>query len=628
MNRRILRRLLAALLSLLLLAGCSEVGPQPIFSQLFDHTVTAPEPTEALVGTAPHASVPEKTEATEAPIPFDPQEEAMLRWQNAGKRDYLPDETAALVPFSQMTYERPDLDAIYTGFDLLIQLAAEGDNAETLLQSYYDIYSRYVSFYSMDSLAYVLYSLDITDPYYQDEYNYCESESPTVEEKLEALYKAFAASPARDALEVQYFGEGFFAYYDDYEVYTNPEYLRLTQEEHALLTEYRALTAELPVTYRGETKPLEEWLEAEDMSVYLGVLQTYYLTYNPTVGDLYVRLIRVRQQLAEALGYDSYADYSYAVTYGRDYSPEEGRRFMQGVKEYLVPVLTLAEGDYALWLLDYGAADEADLRRMLRSAAEQIGGSVWDAYRFMNAYELCDIGRSAKKLDASYQTYFTDYEAPFVFLNAQGTGSDYFSFAHEFGHFTDSFCNYDAEEDLETAETFSQAMEFLALTYTDTLAAGRREVLCKLKLKDLLETFVYQSAYADFEDRVYALPPEELTVGKVNETYQQVCREYGIYEEGFDFYYTQSWIDIYHFFEAPCYVISYCVSAETALQVYRLEAEEAGAGVAAYFRLLNREAAAGVQQVMADASLESPFREGVLEQTAAFFLKELDLTTP
>ena len=65
--------------------------------------------------------------------------------------------------------------------------------------------------------------------------------------------------------------------------------------------------------------------------------------------------------------------------------------------------------------------------------------------------------------------------------------------------------------------------------------------------------------------------------------------------------------------------------AETALQVYQLEAETAGAGVDAYFRLLDRDYNAGIQQVMKDAGLENPFRDDVLEETAAFFRRELGL---
>ena len=568
--------------------------------------------------------LPSETE-TETIPPVDSDDEAMIRWRNAGRRDYLPDEQVALVPFSEMEYVRPDVEALYADFDALTERAKDSDDAQNLLTDFYDLYDRYISFYSMDSLANVRYSLDTTQNYFQDEYNFCEGEAPKLEEKLEALYKAFAASPARDQLQTLYFTEDFFEKYDDYEVYTNPEYLRLSQEEADLLSEYRALTSDMQVSYQNETKPLDEWLQTRDYTVYLGALQAYYEQYNPAIGDVFIRLIKVRQQLAAVLGYDSYAAYSYEMTYSRDYTPEEGAAFLNEIRSALLPVLEDAENDWRLSSLDYDEASEKDLQNMLRSASKNIGGTVADAYRFMQAYSLCDITKSSKKLEASFQTYLYDYECPFVFLNSEGSSRDYATFSHEFGHFTDSYHNYGADEDLETAETFSQAMEFLALFYTDQLSDQQKEKLLKMNLLDQLRTFIYQAAYADFEARVYTLEPQEITLEKVNETFLRCCMDYGINEPGFDFYYSQSWIDVLHFFEVPNYIISYCVSAESSLQVYRLECETKGAGVAAYFRLLDREYGAGIQQVMEDAQMASPFRDGVLDDAAAFFREQLGL---
>ena len=640
---RIKPRLLALLLALsLCLSGCVGLFLPPPVSPDSQQTTAAPDPTPSAslpTGTSALPTVPsaETTEPITEPVtepvtetlpPIDPDDEALIRWQNAGQKDYLPEEKLEMVPFSEMEYRRPDVEALYADFDGLIEAAKESGDAEALLEAFYGLYTRYMSFYSMDTLANVRYSLDTTDAYFKDEYDFCEAEGPNLEEKLEALNKAFAASPARKQLEKKYFGKGYFEQYDDYEVYTNPDYLRLSKEEAALLSEYRALTADIQVTYRDETKSLDEWMESDDYLAYLGALKAYYKEYNQKVGEVYVRLVKVRQELARALDYDSYADYSYELSYSRDYSPEQGTDFLEGIREHLVPVLEAAERDYSLNALSLGSATEQSVLEMVASAAERIGGTVWDAYRFMRAYGLCDIAKSAKKVESSFQTYIYDYEAPFVLVNAQGTGEDYTTLSHEFGHFTDAYYNYGANEDLETAETFSQAMEFLALLYNDTLSERQRENLLRSKLYDLLQTFVYQGAYADFEARVYALDPEKITVEKINELYRQTCKDYGIYENGFDFYYSQGWIDVIHFFEVPYYIISYCVSAETALQVYELETAEAGAGVDAYFRLLDRDYEAGVQQVMEDAELENPFRDKVIRQTAEFFTEGLGLDKP
>ena len=596
-------RLLAVLLAAaLLLSGCfgAALPMIPIY-------VTEAEPTAATAE------------------PTDPTDEALIRWQNAGEKDYLPDEPVAMVPFSQMEYVRPDVEALCADFDALTEQAKESEDAEALLEGYYGLYTRYIGFYSMDNLADIRYSQNTTDSYFKDEYDFCEKETPSLEEKREALMKAFAASPARDAMEEAYFGIGFFEQYDDYEVYTNPEYLRLSQEEAALLTEYRALTSELLVTYNGETKTLDEWMESDTYHDYLGSLQAYYAQYNASVGEVYVKLVKVRQQLAAALGYESYAAYSYEMTYHRDYTPEDGAKFVNGIREYLVPVMELADTNASLSRLSVGTSTEKDVMEMVCSAARNIGGVVWDAFRFMRAYGLCDIAQSPVKIETSFQTYLYDYEAPFVLVNAMGSGDDYMTFSHEFGHFTDAYRNYGANGDLETAETFSQGMEFLALKYTDTMKKQKKNTLLKYELYDLLKTFVYQGAYADFEARVYALDPEEITVEKINALFLESCSDFGLREPGFDFYYSQSWIDVLHFFEVPCYIVSYCVSAETALQVYRMEEETDGAGVEAYFRLLDRDCAAGVQQVLEDAGMENPFRDEVLRETADFFKAELGL---
>lgn len=634
-------RLIAVLLVLVLsFSGCLPVSILPLIpTQPKTETEAPTRPTET--GSIPYTE-PTETEPTTEPVitqpvteptgipestePSVPEDEALIRWQNMGQKDYLPDEPVAMVPFSKMQYLRPDTETLYSDFDALCERAKTSSDADALLEDFYALYNRYLSFYSMDALANVLYSLDITDTTMKAEYDYCEEETPNLEEKLEALNKAFAASPARNELENKYFGQGYFLKYDDYEVYTNPEYLRLSQEEEALKAEYRDITSDLQVSYDNETKSLDEWLEnAESYSEYIGALKAYYEQYNAAVGDVFVRLVKIRKQLATTMEYDNYADYSYEMIYERDYTPEQGKRFLTEIRAYLLPVMEKAKKKSNFSQVSVGSATERDMKKMLSSAAENLGGTVWDAYRFMEAYDLYDIGKSPNKIDASFQTYLQDYEAPFLLINAQGSGTDYCTFAHEFGHYTDAYYNYGAGEDLETAETFSQAMEFLALNYTEGLSETQCTRLLQYKLNDLLETFVYQGAYAEFEDKVYALPENEITVEKVNDIYRQVCKDYGVYEDGFDFYYSQSWIDVIHFFEVPYYIISYCVSAETALQVYRLEEEQAGEGVKAYFRLLDRSYDAGVRQIMQDAQLEDPFREDVLKEIADLFTEQLGL---
>ena len=632
-----MKKSVSTLIALLLvicigLSACTVSG-KPIGTESTHASASSnPVPaTSAVPQTDPSSEPASETDpiSPETPDPTqlrpDSGDEALIRWQNGGTRDYLPDEPVDLVPFSEMVYERPDTEAMFAAFDELIERGKSSEDADALLLAYENVYDQYINFYSMDSLANIRHSLDTTDSYYSTEYDWCEAQSPSVEEKLELLNKAFAAGPARSALEEAYFGDGYFLQYDDYEVYTNETYLALAKQEEEVLSEYRSLTAEPTVTYNGEEQPFWDLMNTTSYTQYMTVLKSYYEKYNPLIGDCYLRLVKIRKQMAEALGYDSYADYAYDITYGRDYTPEQGREFLEEIQTELVPLSEEISEDFGLSMLNADSVSEAAVRGMLESAVQTLGGTILDAWNFMNAYELYDITQADEKLDGSFQTYLYSFESPFVFVNSQGNSGDYTTFSHEFGHFTDSYYNYGAEEDLETAETFSQSMEFLALTYSNRLTESQKQRYLKMQLMDMVNTFISQAAFASFEDRVYALSDEELNLDTVNGLFLQTCEDYGIAESGFDFYYSQYWIDVLHFFEVPCYVISYCVSAQTTMEVYELEVNHAGDGVDAYFRLLDREHEAGVQQVMEDAGLENPFREGAIGETARFIEAQLNL---
>ena len=632
-----MKKLLCLLLVAVLALGCfSGCRIQLLADPAMTEFINALRPTEP---TAPSESTPTDTptEPTETDAPeTEAPAEIPQRLQNAGERDYLEDGYVEMVPFPEMAYERPDVETLEAQIEELAAMAERGDDPDAILTAYYAVSDGFLNFRTMDSLSYIRYTLNTNDSYYKDEYDWLEQVSPDLQEKLETFLKACANSPVRDALERDYFGYGYFDEYEDYEVYTNPDYLALAKQEEELLAEYRSALESPTITYGGETLDYNEALAAaeealensstyteyyESVDRYIGVLKAYYEQYNVSVGQIYLELVKVRKQMATVLGYESYADYAYEISYERDYTHEQGAAYLAQVKELLVPVYeevgSAGSGGFSM--------TQDQVERALTAAVRSIGGEVQEAWDFMHAYELYDLSVAPEKFDSSFTTYLYNYEAPFLTVNAKGTSDDFTTFSHEFGHFTDNYVNYGADEDLETAETFSQAMELLALCYTEgVLSQTQIREMIRGNLSSLLEnSFLFQGALAAFEDRVYALDESELTVEKVNECFRQSCIDYGAYDEDWDFYYRMMWIDVTHFFEMPYYVISYVVSADTALQVYRLESEQTGAGLDAYRRLLDRTPGDGVQAVMQTAGMENPFRSGSLTELAAFFREQL-----
>ena len=106
----------------------------------------------------------------------------------------------AIVPYESMTYERPDMTQLQQTLDAACE-AAEGDDVSAILDGIYDFYDAYDWFSTYYALADIHYCADLTDTYWEDEYNYCAQNAAAVDAGLQELYRALAQSPAREKLE-------------------------------------------------------------------------------------------------------------------------------------------------------------------------------------------------------------------------------------------------------------------------------------------------------------------------------------------------------------------------------------------------------------------------------------------
>ena len=154
------------------------------------------------------------------------------------------------------------------------------------------------------------------------------------------------------------------------------------------------------------------------------------------------------------------------------------------------------------------------------------------------------------------------------------------------------------------------------------LPQRQRDALTVSKLADSLQTFLTQACCAEFERRAYDLPDEELTPERLNELFLQCKQEFGLSFPGMEDLLAPAWIDVQHFFIAPFYVISYCVSNDAALQIYQLELEN-GSGLETYRTLLSLAPSNTLLSLLSDGGMESPFAEGRAAELADFFSKML-----
>lgn len=492
--------------------------------------------------------------------------------------DYISDDYTA---YADMEYIRPNLSEMQRILDDAL-LAAQGDSTPRLLDCIYAFNDFYDDFYTNYSLADIRYSGDLTDIYWEDEYNFCVQNSAAVDAALEELYYALAKSPCREELETDdYFGEGFFDSYEG-ENSWDTQFTALLEQEAELQSRYYDLSM-TALDYEFGT-------------------EAYYDACGEEMAQLLVELIGLRQQIAAYWGYDDYVQFANDFYYYRDYTPEESSLYLAQIQQELVPLYTEVSNS-SNWDSGNTYCTEEETYAYVRDMAQAMGGTVLEAFELMDWAGLYDISYGENKYNSSYEVYLTSYWEPFIFMNPSLTAYDKLVFAHEFGHFCNDYASYGSYAGTDVAEVFSQGMEYLSLCYGED-GSG----LTWVKLADSLCLFVEQAAFASFEQRMYGLTGEDLTVENLRALYAEVAAGYGFESFGFTDW---EFVTITHYYTNPMYIISYVVSNDAALQLYQLELEEAGAGLACFEENLDTQAIYFLE-FLESAGLRSPFEAGRL----------------
>ena len=528
-----------------------------------------------------------------------------------------------LCRFSDMPYKRPDLDAMRAKAAEIEEALNGTARFRRVTELLDDFFTMYNTADTMITIADIRNCQDLTDEYYAEEYAWCSAALAEIGQIVEQVYLACGSSRFAERLERDYFWEGFLEDYGpESEGMLTDEYVALAARESELIAQYRSLTNNPTIEFRGEEWFLNDWIyNAEDDEEVLLGYDLFYEKYNPILGELFVQLVELRREQAAVLGYDSYARMQFDLDYGRDFTVEESDRFIDCVRETLVPLYVKLEESGRRDGIWYSVVEEEDLEDTLETLSCALGDEVREAYEFMKKYELYDLRFSADKPDMSFQTYLNDYEAPFLFMSPYGSSEDILTVTHEFGHYVESYISYNASRTIDLAECFSQAMTYLALDPMREIFADEEvDNLRQMNLVDTLETYVQQASFAAFERAAFEM--EDLSVEKLNALSLELAKEYGYFDGVSTEYYAKSWIDIPHFYEQPFYVVSYPASAGVALEIYELELNRSGAGYEKYLELAEAEDP-GLIGAVEEAGLQNPLSAERVREIAGFLEREL-----
>ena len=491
------------------------------------------------------------------------------------------------VSYKTMVYQRPDMEEFAATLSASCDIARSSADLDEVVEAIYDYYDAYDWFYTNYDLAYIEYNRDTTSEKWQEEYDFCSQYASEVEAGLEELYMVLAHSPVREELEGDdYFGEGYFDYYEGEAVWDDT-FLAMMEKESALVSEYYDLCT---------LADAEEYYS-----------DAYFDGYADALCQNLIDLVKLRQEIADYMGYDSYVQFAYDFYYYRDYTPAQAMDYMMDIQNEMYDLYQKVNASYA-WEGGYGYCTEEEMYSYLSGTVSAMGGTIEEAFGLMEQAELYDIAYNDKKFNTSFEIYLTWYYEPYIFVNPSGYDLDKLSFAHEFGHFVTDYASYGSYAGIDVQEVFSQGMEYLSLCYDDG-----EEMLEKYKMADCVSTYVEQAAYACFEQQLYDLA-EELTVEQVFELYETTCRSFGIDFEaqGWD---TRDLVTVPHFYTDPMYIISYVVSNDAAFQLFQMELGDKGQGLEKFEETMTTECYYFLEFIE-EAGLESPFTPGRVAEVA------------
>ena len=556
------------------------------------------------------------------------------------------------IKVNQIPYVRADVNKVKDALDKFIEINQNAKCALDVLKARKVFNDAMEEFNTYASLAYVRYSQDTRDEFYLNEQDFYDQVGPTVSGYNSTYAKAMVNSPFRKDLE-KLLPETLFPYYECAIKCHSPETEELERLENSIVTEYSQLLAQVTMDWNGEEKPLS-YVRGfmEDSSREIRKKATVAIDgalskISDKLDDLFDRLVKVRTEIAQKLGYKNYVELGYYRMNRFDYDKQMVEVFRANVLNDIVPVVTSLKnsikencGFDKIYFYDNEVIEGAEapvpfdnMQGIVESARKMYAEMSPVTSAFMEKMietGAFDLDAREGKCGGGYATTLDSLKQCFVFANFNGSSGDVDVMTHEFGHalaFDFAFKHGDGEvgcaASMETAETHSMSMEFLTWPHMDKFFKNADLYRYKHLASSL--TFIPYGVIVDeFQHIVYEHP--ELTPAQRNQAYLELEKKYRPYMtfEGLP-YLSQGtrWQYQSHIYESPFYYIDYCLAQVIALEFLELSQKDYDLALERYFEHLTRGGKFAFNRLVELAGLNSPFKKGALKEVASCVMQTI-----
>ncbi len=544
--------------------------------------------------------------------------------------------------FSQLPYHRPDLKDIINQTEWIqSQLMDSKDISKTIdiIRTFFKLQDQYET---MAQLVYIRYSLNTADPFYESERNFFDEEGPNVTEAFQKVIQTIIDLEDRKSLE-KAFGALFFKKYEQQLKTFDPSIKGHLVTENKLVTEYSKLIASARIEFDGQVLNLSKmapYMQSLDRNVRHDAqhaVSSFFETKEEALDDIYEKLIKIRHEIALALGYKNFIQLGYDRLGRLDYDQQDVEVYRKQIEEDVVPyVKTLVQRqekrlglnaiksyDLGIKFLSGSAKPKGDKKTLLEAASQmyqEMDNTIHDFFEFMLDHELLDLDSKENKESGGYATLIPDYGYPFIFANFNGTAHDVDVLTHEAGHALQMYLSKDLipeyrHSTLEAAEIHSMSMEFLAWPWMALFFKEDTQKYYYQHLEGSISFLPYGALIDHFQHEVYRNP--QLSKAERKIIFRTLEKRYLPYKDYDDDLFLNKgtfWYRQIHVFSDPFYYIDYTLAQVVAFYFWHAYRVDKEAALKTYLSVCRVGGSMTFSSILESHQLPLPFKQGMIKQ--------------
>ncbi len=544
--------------------------------------------------------------------------------------------------FNEMTYTRPDFEKSKKNYEELFKNFKD-QTLEEQITTINEWNKLSDDFATNATLCSVRHSIDTRDEFYEKENEYFDEVGPHFSNLAVEANKTILSSKHLEGLK-KHFGPHYFEILEC-SLVMKEEAIPFMQKENALVSKYNKLIASAKIDFEGKTNTLAQmgpYTQVADRKTRKEAHEaiTKFFEENEAEFDkIYDDLVKVRNEMALALGYKNYVELQYKFLYRTDYNSEDVKRYREYIYKNFTPLaVKLREkqaeriglkGDFKYY--DWGFSFKegnpnpiGDPEFIVNQAIKmyhELSKETGEFIDVMTGMELMDLVAKPGKQAGGYCTDIPNYKVPFIFSNFNGTQGDVEVVTHEAGH---AFQVYSSRNMIvpeyrwptyEACEIHSMSMEFLTWPWMELFFGEAVNRFKYSHLSGAIEFLPYGVTIDEFQHFVYENP--EATPEERKKKYHEIEMKYRPNVDYADNEFLKKgtfWFRQGHVFNTPFYYIDYTLAQVCAFQFLIKSLENRDKAFDEYLTLCKAGGSESFFGLMKIGKLENPMVEGTLEK--------------